>query len=177
MFDVTFSDGLALEVQVNPKFSTKELAEIEADKYAKVIGRLPKAIRNYAKTVWIHKGNEAFGGGNNNFLIHTEQGLDYEANGILEETLVHEGSHISLDADHAEASGWLAAQEADGTFISTYARDNPKREDVAESFLMYLAVTYRSDRISEDLKSTINKTIPNRIKYFEDLNLNVSPID
>lgn len=174
LFDVTYSDGLALEIQVNPEFSTKELAEVEADKYARVLGRLPKALRVYAQTVWIHKGDKAFGGGNNNFLIHTEQGTRYENDGILEEVFVHEGSHTSLDSYHAKSSGWIVAQEADGNFISTYARDNSEREDVAESFLPYLAVKYRSDRISEELKNTINITIPNRIAYFEGLALDMS---
>ena len=64
------------------------------------------------------------------------------------ETLVHEAAHTSLDSAHASAAGWLAAQSADPTFISTYARDFPAREDIAETFVLYLAVRYRSDRIS-----------------------------
>jgi hypothetical protein len=176
LFNVTFNDGLSTEVQVNPEFSTKELAEVEAIKYAKAIGRLPKVLRKDVKTVWIHKGQQPFGGGNNNILIHTEQAVKYENDGILEETLVHEASHTSLDSYHAKSSGWIASQKADVNFISTYARDNPEREDIAESFLLYLAVKYRSDRISQDLKNIINSTIPNRIKYFDELSLNVSPV-
>ena len=65
-------------------------------------------------------------------LIHTGQSIDYENQGILEETLVHESTHTSLDGKYANAPEWLAAQEADNTFISTYARDFPEREDLAE---------------------------------------------
>ena len=68
---------------------------------------------------------------------------------MLDETLVHEAAHTSLDPTHASSAGWLAAQAADGVFISTYAADHPLREDVAESFLTYLAVRYRSDRMLE----------------------------
>lgn len=177
LFDVTFDDGLATEVQVNPEFATQELAEIEANIYALEVGRLPKVLRKDVDAIWIHKGVELFGGGNNSILIHTGQAANYIAGGILEETLVHEAAHTSLDAEHAASAGWLASQTADINFISTYARDNPTREDVAESFLMYLAVKYRTDRISQDLENTINGTIPNRIKYFDDASLDVSPVD
>ena len=115
--------------------------------------------------------------GNNNILIHVGQADLYVNDGILEETLVHEASHTSLDADHAASSGWIAAQQADNVFISTYARDNPSREDIAESFLLYLALRYREDRIDQSLKDTIMNTMPNRVAYFDNLNLAIYPID
>ncbi|HKX62806.1 MAG TPA: choice-of-anchor D domain-containing protein, partial [Verrucomicrobiae bacterium] len=100
----------------------------------------------------------------------------YEADGILEETLVHESGHTSLDPLHASASGWLAAQIADPEFISTYARDNPTREDIAESYLPWLAVRHRPHRISATLSNTIAVTIPNRLAYFDGQNFNMYPI-
>jgi hypothetical protein len=169
LFNATFSDGLATEVQVNPEFGTAEAARVQADKYALVIGRLPRVLRVSVATVWIHQGVQPFGGGNNNLLIHIGQGDLCLADGILEETFVHEAAHTSLDAAHASAPGWTAAQTKDGTFISTYARDNPQREDIAESFLPYLAVRYRSARITQALANTILQTIPNRIAYFDAL--------
>ena len=54
--------------------------------------------------------------------------------------LFHEAAHVSLDVDHTDSTGWRAAQAADGEFISTYARDLPDREDVAESVSPYFAV-------------------------------------
>ena len=168
LFDATFDDGLTTEVQVNPEFGSSETALAEAQKYAEAIGRLPSSLRTDVETVWIHKGIEPFGGGNNNILIHTGQADRYVADGILEETLVHEAAHTSLDPAHKSAPGWLAAQSADPTFISSYARDWPNREDIAESFLLYLAVRYRSDRISQSLANTILLTMPNRIAYFDD---------
>ena len=146
------------------------------EKDATAIGRLPYALRTSVATVWIHKGVQPFGGGNNNLLIHVGQADQYVASGILEETFVHEAAHTSLDGPHAVNPGWLAAQNADGVFISTYARDNPTREDIAESFLPYLAVRYRATRISESLATTIQQTIPNRIAYFDGLRLNVLPV-
>jgi hypothetical protein len=167
LFDTTFSDLPNIEIQVNPEFGSVTEAKLQAERFAPVIGRLPKCLRLDVETVWIHKGDNPFGGGNNNLLIHTGQADDYISSGILEETLVHEAAHTSLDALHAYADEWLAAQEKDGAFISTYARDNPYREDIAESFLLYFALRHRADRISENLKEVVNETIPNRLAYFD----------
>jgi hypothetical protein len=176
LFDATFDDGLAAEVQVNPEFDTEEAALEQALKYADVIGRLPTALRADVETVWIHRGTQPFGGGNRNLLIHIGQAALYEADGILEETFVHEAAHTSIDGMHAGSPGWLAAQAADPVFISTYARDNPTREDIAESFLPWLAVRHRRDRIDDILASRILLAIPNRLDYFDGLSLNLYPI-
>lgn len=177
LFDARFDDGLTAEIQVNPEFGVAGTAMSEAEKYAEVIGRLPTSLRNDVQTVWIHRGTQPFGGGNDNLLIHVGQADLYAAEGILEEALVHEAAHTSLDAAHAAAPGWLAAQAADGRFISTYARDHPSREDIAESFLPYLAARYRSDRISSSLADTILRTIPNRLAYFDRQRFDVFPIN
>lgn len=176
LFNVVFSDGLATEVQVNPEFGSVAAAQAEAEKYAIVIGRLPKALRVSVATVWIHQGVQPFGGGNNNLLIHVGQGDLYIADGILEETFVHEAAHTSLDAAHAAHPTWRTAQALDVNFISTYARDNPTREDIAESFLPWLAVRFRASRITPTLAATIQQFIPNRIAYFNALGLEMLPV-
>ena len=177
LFNASYEDGLSVEMQVNPEFVTVPEARAEAEKYARVIGQLPAALRSDVKTAPIHKGLKPFGGGNENLLIHTGQSIDYENQGILEETLVHEATHTSLDGKYANAPEWLAAQESDNTFISTYARDFPEREDLAESFLLYFALRHRQDRISSELQSTIQSTMPNRIQFFDSQNFNMFPQD
>jgi hypothetical protein len=176
LFTGSYDDGLEIEFQVNPEFGTQDNAREQALKYAGVIGRLPTSLRRDVETSWIHKGVNPFGGGNRNLLIHTGQGENYIASGILEETFVHEAAHTSLDARHANSSGWRAAQSADPEFISTYARDNQNREDIAESFLVFLAVRYREERISNSLQKKITDAIPNRIAYFDELSLDWYPV-
>ena len=176
IFNANYADGLSIEIQINPEFKNVTDAEIQALKYATEFGRLPTALRRDVKTSWIHMGTQPFGGGNNNLLIHIGQTTLYEKDGILEETLVHEAAHTSLDADHSASKGWINAQNSDPSFISTYARDNPEREDVAETFLLYMALRYRSERISSTLKDKILESIPNRIKYFDTQNFKMSPI-
>lgn len=176
LFIARFDRGREIEIQVNPEFGSAQAAEVEAEKYGKVIGRLPTGLRANVETVWIHRGMNLFGGGNKNLLIHTEQAERYTADGILEEALVHEASHTSLDPTHAAAADWIKAQQADGEFISKYALENPKREDIAESYLPYLAVRDRKDRISDELAQKITRAMPHRIAYFDGLSLDLYPL-
>ena len=176
LFDARFGTDTVVEVQVNPEFS-REDAEREARFYAEAIGRMPAFLFRDLDTVWIHRGREAFGGGNRNLLIHTEQGQDYVRDGLLEETFLHEGAHTSLDDLHARDPRWLQAQEADGTFLSTYARDNPFREDVAETLGPYLAARFFRDRVPAELVAAVEATVPSRIRYLDCLGLSPAPVD
>ena len=40
LFNANFDDGLSIEIQVNPEFGESATALVEAEKYARVIGRL-----------------------------------------------------------------------------------------------------------------------------------------
>ena len=174
IFRAEFDDEQTMEVLVNAEFSAKEALR-QAERYLPAIGRLPRVLRDDVREVWIQGGDQLFGGGNRSLLIHVEQGEKYLEQGILEETLIHEAAHTSLDEDHAENSRWIEAQRMDEGFISDYARDNPRREDIAETFLLFLAWKYRADRISPELKETIEKTVPHRLRYFEALELDLHP--
>ena len=181
IFNAIFSDGSNIEVQVNSEFSSSENAFNYAEKYSKVIGQLPNILRKDVRTVWIHKGKNPFGGGNFNLLIHTDQGDEYISKGILEETLIHEASHTSLDwpgisKNHGISKGWIEAQKADKGYISDYAEDYPNREDIAESFLPWVVVRYKADRIGEKHRNKIIKAIPNRLRYFDLQGFDMRPL-
>lgn len=177
LFDATYTDGFEVEIQVNPEFGTEEAAMVEAQKYGWLIGQMPWALRGPDfQTVWIHRGRELFGGGNNNILIHTDKAVEYEDQGIIEEALLHEGGHTSLDPHFYDSEEYLAARAADGVFISDYARDFPNREDLAESFPMWFAVRFREDRISARLATTIRSRIPNRLAFFDAQDFDMAPV-
>ncbi|MEZ4401310.1 MAG: hypothetical protein R3B06_14890 [Kofleriaceae bacterium] len=175
LFPARFGSSKTVEIQVNPEFTQAE-AEAQARAYATVVGRLPAFAFRDLDTLWIHKGHFPFGGGNRNLLIHTEQGDEYAAGGFLEEIFLHEGSHTSLDGDHAAAPRWLEAQTADGGFISPYARDNPTREDVAETMVPYLAQRFRADRLPPATVATVRATIPNRLRYLDCAGVTMDPL-
>lgn len=170
LFNAYYSNGDIIEIQVNPEFQSIEKAHLEAIRFANPIGQLPSFLRERVSTVWIHKGDNPFGGGNNNILIHTEQADKYIRDGILEETLFHEATHTSIDPIYSENKEWLKAQRNDGQFISSYAKEVPNREDLAESLLPYFALKYRSDRLSQEMINTISNTMPHRIDFFEKQN-------
>jgi len=176
LFNITWDDGITSEAQINPEFGSVGAATIEAEKYAEIIGRLPACLRADVNAIWVHLGTELFGGGNHSILIHTGQTAIYESQGILEETLIHEATHTSLDAAYAASAGWLAAQANDPFFISDYAELNPTSEDVAESFLTWIAVRQCSIRISQQNYDTISADIPNRLSYFDQQNFNMYPL-
>lgn len=176
LFDVGIH-GRDIEFQVNPEFGSEAAARAEVDVFAPALGRLPAVLLSRAEKVHVNAGDGLFGGNwdDRSFLIHTGYGRGLLRDGFLEEVLFHEGAHVSLDGAHASSAGWRAAQQADGGFISTYARDFPDREDMAESVLPYFAVRYRPDRLSTQQRESIEAAIPNRLRYFDDQGLDWMP--
>ena len=176
LFNVQFGERTA-EFQLNPEFGSIEAARAEVDVYAASIGRLPAVLLSNLKEVEVNAGLGRFGGNgyNGSFLIHTEYASSFVDDGFLEEVLIHEGGHMSLDLDHFDSPGWRAAQEADGVFISEYAREFPDREDIAESISAYVAVRLFPDRLTPLDRWTILTTIPNRLAYFDEQEFDLSP--
>lgn len=119
-----------------------------------------------------HTGIPPFDG-----TVHTEDRATRLAidEGFLEEVLMHEAAHVSLDMEHREAPPWLAAQQADRAFISDYAEEFPGREDVAESILPYFAIRYKPAQLTELQRWHMTMTPPNRWDYFDGLELDMSP--
>ena len=185
--------GRSIEFQVNPEFASVDAARAEVDTYALALGRLPAVLLSRAEKVHVSAGEPGhpdtrlrgrFGGrvptvfganySDRSLTIHTGYGQRIQRDGFLEEIFFHEGAHVSLQ-NHQDAPSWRAAREADGEFISDYARRHPDSEDVAESLLPYFALRYRPDRLSASQRAVIANTIPNRIKYFDGLALDWSP--
>ena len=63
LFEADFADGLKIEVQVNSEFETPDSAEAAALIYLYAVGQLPTELRQEVDTIWLHKGDEDFGGG------------------------------------------------------------------------------------------------------------------
>lgn len=175
VFRLRYADRTTIEAVVNPEFDRVRAAQAQARKYGVVTGRLPAMLRRDVRELWIHRGKEPYGGGNGSLLIHVGQTREYVQAGILEETLAHEGAHTSLDADLAASPGWLAAQDADGTFISDYAQANPTREDVAETIVPWLAVRFARDRVDPSVVELIEDTIPHRLAFLDEQAFDLAP--
>ena len=176
LFDVQYG-SVEIEYQVNPEFGSREAARAQVDMYAGALGRVPAVLLSRARKMQINAGYGLAGGNwfDRSFLIHSEHAEEVIRDGFLEEVFIHEGGHVSLDNDHINAPGWRAAQEADGGFISTYARDWPDREDIAESILPYFALRYLPEHLSGADRLAIQATMPNRLDYFDDQGFDMSP--
>ena len=167
LFDVRYAGrGTAVEFQVNLEFGPRAARE-HVDFYAAAPGRVPAKLLTRIVDVEIHAGNESFGGNGHTGTVHIHTDDSEARSPYLEEVLFHEAAHVSLDPEHATAPGWLAAQQADGEFISTYARDHPDREDVAETSLPWWAVRHRPGRLEPSVRNVIERTIPNRMAYLD----------
>ena len=178
LFNAVYEDRL-IEIQVNPEFKNVDNAFKEAFYYSEVIGRLPNFLLTNVKTVWIHKGKKNYGGGNENLLIHTGRSKEYISKEILEEVFIHEAGHTSLDWDFGgllSKAEWQEAKSKDKEHISDYAKKFSRSEDVAESILTWIAVRYRSDRISKENNELVLNTIPNRLKFFDEQNFDMYPL-
>ena len=176
VYKAAYDDGLRLELRLNPEFADPVHARSLAEFYARVIGQLPAVLRREIHTATVHAGMQLFAGGNHDLLIYEDQGEDYHRRGFLEEILIHEASHAALDPFHAAAPAWLRARDADGAFISTYARDFPDREDVAESFQAWIALRHRPQVVATTHRDTIARLIPHRIAYFDALAPDMYPM-
>ncbi len=187
LFDVQYESRHS-EYQVHPEYGTVEAAREQVDAYAEVVGRLPRAMLSNGREVEISRtarteSDETLDDGmppsqaNQRGIIHiyADAAEDAHRRGYLEEVLIHEAGHLSFDREHADHPDWLAAQKADGRFISPYARDFPDREDVAESLWAYFVVNHRPDRVSQADHDAILEYIPNRLAYFDRQRLDMSP--
>lgn len=62
--------------------------------------------------------------------------------------MIHEAVHTSLDS-RLYNDQWYAAVAADGVYISNYAKEFPNREDVAETYVVWLATRCAKDEFTQ----------------------------
>merc|ERR1712113_64951 len=53
-------------------------------------------------------------------------------------------------------------------FYSTYAKEHPDREGMAESFVAYFGIRFRRERLTQQQIEDITSIGPNRLKFFYD---------
>ena len=182
IYKINFGDNLSIDFEIYTEFTQEEAANIE-QKYAPLIGQLGKDLRRNIKSFEFLKGEEVASAQRTddlnyaNITFHTDWLTLVEtrfSGDRTEELLIHESAHLSIDPYVYGQQGWTDAVNLDGNYISTYAKDNPNSEDVAETFQAYIAVKYFPDRISNSLRDTILSVCLNRFKYFDSLNLDLS---
>ena len=146
-FKASYQDHLIVDIRIRKTdYSIAKASELSKE-YAFLLGQLPTCLRKNVHHVNIMKGDREWGGNSFTKALDLQIGKiseDYQLRGIIEETLVHEASHASLDPMFYSTEAWEKNQNQDSMFISEYAATHPNREDIAESFLPYLCLLYTS---------------------------------
>ena len=180
LFTARYSDGAVIEIRVNPEFSADE-AGVQARRHAYPLGQLPGTLRQGIGAFSIHGGRAGFHAGTGQIVVYTETSDNRESYAHLEESLFHEAVHASWDDAHRLAPDWIAAQQADGRFLTDYGQQRPEREDLAETALFAFAILHHPDRFPPVDTEVTRAAVPHRIAYIETLlppgTPNPSPID
>ena len=183
VYKVNFGDGLSVDFEIYTEFTQEEALVIKQN-YAPLIGQLGKELRKNIKSIEFLKGDYTASAQITNDLSYSNITIHIDwLNNIVktrsdgdrtEELFIHEAAHLSIDPYIYGQRGWNDAVYLDGNYLSTYAKDNPESEDIAETFQAYIAVKYFPERITSSLRDTILSTCLNRFKYFDSLNLDLS---
>jgi len=169
LFLSRYSDGTVIEIAINPEFETAEAARAEADRYAFALGQLPTTLRQGIRKFSVHDGDKSFHAGTGQIVFYSQRADQRLTYNHLEESIFHESVHASWDADHRLAPDWIAAQTADGGFLTDYGAKSPEREDLAETALFAYAILHHPDRFPPvDTDDTL-RAASNRIDYIRKL--------
>jgi len=171
LFVAVYLDGLVIEFVVDGTLGDGDMITDLATEYADEFGKLPRLIRTGLKTAVIVNNSR-------NYYAHTESGTVVMGDGHTRrlrqggwwgEVLFHECAHVSLDDQWGDHPEWRRAQAEDGGFISKYAEDNPEMEDLAETSSLWYGLRYRPERMSAELRKTVEETIPARLRFLDSL--------
>lgn len=164
LFQAYFSDGPAIDIVLNPEFATEAEARAEAMRYVRGLGQLPPLLRAGIRQFGIHKGDQGFHGGPGKIFMYQDRTTLRIAQNHLEESLMHEAVHASLDATYRDDPAWRAAQDSDGRFVTAYAAAHPEGEDLAESLLFAYGLLRHPGRIPPVDSEAILSVMPARMK-------------
>lgn len=146
-------------------FRSARAAQDVAQIYAPILGQMPYLLRRGVEVVIVRARNDNWCATTGQIEIEHGDYRSELADGALEESMMHETVHASLDDDHAASDGWLAAQDSDGVFVSDYARSLPDDEDLAETFTAYYGVL--RGRLDSDEKADLFAAVPARLTYLQ----------
>ena len=171
VFEIKFDDGTSLLAYAHPDLGGRAEAADVLSRIGPRLGRLPHFMRDRLSHIILHAGDEtAFAESEAQFFVLYDRNVARRiATNDLEETLFHESVHATLDAEIASSTAWRAAQKADGTFLTRYARSQPQREDLAETALFAFAHIHHPDRLPATVRTSMAELVPARLAFFKTL--------
>lgn len=168
IFQALYQNGTQFEMVVNQEITPFAEAERQARLYARILGQLDPVLIGGIRSVFIHPGDATFTSPSNGIVAHTGRAeKEFIPMGVLEEVMVHEAVHASIDRFYRGTGEWHQVQKSDVVFVSQYARDFAGSEDLTESYGAYLMVK-KASRNDATRVQRIRNGIPNRIRFFEE---------
>ncbi|MEZ4462926.1 MAG: hypothetical protein R3F43_00035 [bacterium] len=131
-------------VQVNPEFTQAE-AEAQARAYATVVGRLPAFAFRDLDTLWIHKGTSRSAAATATCSSTPSKATSTRRAGSSRRSSFTRARTRRSTAITPRRRGGSRRRPPTAASSPPYARDNPTREDVAETMVPYLAQRFRAD--------------------------------
>ncbi len=167
-WNLLFDEGKTVPVIVHPLLGGASNREREVRLVAENLGRVPAVMRARLLTVYLDEGTgHPTTRPEHHVSYIPERSMDIWGNhGHLEEMILHETGHTS-EAGFAESRCWAAAQESDPAVVSTYARDNPNREDFAETIGIYIPFRHWPELLPPADRKAIREGIPARIRCLD----------
>lgn len=169
LFHAHFTDGPPIDFIVNPEFGSVDAARAEVARHTRALGQLAPLFREGIRQIGIHKGKPTYSAGPGKIFLYSDRSSIRISENRLEESLLHEAVHASLDASYRLAPDWVAAQRADDAFVTRYAASRPDREDLAETALFAWGLKFHPDRIPPVDSQDIRNQVPARLAFLNTL--------
>ena len=205
-FTAEYEDNITLEIFVEYKKKTKNFkkAEEKALYYSNMYGQMPHFLKKYNKRIFIHEyisnDDEWFHELGELWAVSSKQEFHISKNAKCKNkkeymerdlylhtykqsysecalVMIHELAHVVQKFTSViPPSKWVKAVKLDNKkYCSRYAKKND-REDFAESLVCWIVLRHKLNKIGIMDFKKINKFMPNRIKFFDELNFNVYPL-
>ena len=206
-FTAEYEDNITLEIFVEYKKKTKNFkkAEEKALYYSNMYGQMPHFLKKYNKRILIHEyisnDDEWFHELGELWAVSSKQEFHISKNAKCKNkkeymerdlylhtykqsysecalVMIHELAHVVQKFTSViPPSKWVKAVKLDNKkYCSRYAKIN-EREDFAESLVCWIVLRHKLNKIGIMDFKKINKFMPNRIKFFDELNFNMYPIN
>ena len=187
-FTAEYEDNIKVEllVEYDEDFKDFKKAEVKALYYSNMYGQMPHFLKTYNKKIYIHNDiaqGQGFGTWwrefkKQEFHVNPQKCIyagRYYSNCAL--IMAHELAHVIQELTGViSPSKWVKARKLDNKkYCSEYGKTN-SYEDFADSMICWIVVRHLSDRIDKSYVETINQYIPNRLKFFDEMNFNVYPL-
>jgi len=184
-FTAEYEENITVEIFVEHQDDAKNLkrAETQAFKYANMFGQMPHFLKIYTDKIYVHKDEGKDTGmwwaqpRKKEFHIKRSRCSEQHHYSDCAVVMLHELAHIIQDLTGViSPSKWGEAKRLDNKkYCTKYAKTNDF-EDFAESVVCWVAVRYKSDQLMKNDLEKIKEYIPNRLKFFDELNFNMYPI-